>query len=139
MSTKTTMNSQESIRYGYKRTLDMSLPQALERTREALKKEGFGVLFEIDMKEKFKEKLGVEFTHYVILGACNPSLAYQTLQQEMDIGLLLPCNVIAYEQGGQSIVAAIDAQTMMTVVGNPQLEAAAGEVSERLRRAIENL
>lgn len=139
MSTQPTMNAPETIRYGYKRTLDLPLPQTLARTREALQKEGFGVLFEIDMKAKLQEKLGVEFRDYVILGACNPALAYQTLQQELDIGLLLPCNVIAYEQAGQSVVAAIDAQMMMTVIGNPQLETTAGEVSARLRRAIDSL
>ncbi len=103
-------NVQAEIGYGFRRALDASLPQALERTREALKKEGFGVLFELDMKEKLKEKLGVEFRNYVILGACNPPLAYQTLQQEIDIGLLLPCNVVVYEQNGKSVVTAIDAQ-----------------------------
>jgi uncharacterized protein (DUF302 family) len=139
MKTPATIDIQHTIRYGYKRALDAPLPQALERTREALKKEGFGVLFELDMKEKLKEKLGVEFRDYVILGACNPPLAYQTLQQEIDIGLLLPCNVIVYERDGQSVVTAIDAQKMMTVVGNPRLEAAAGEVSERLRRVIDAL
>jgi uncharacterized protein (DUF302 family) len=139
MTTQPGTNVQPAIRYGYKRTLDAPLPQALARARAALQKEGFGVLFEIDMKAKLKEKLGVEFRDYVILGACNPSLAYQTLQQELDIGLLLPCNVIAYEQDGQSVVTAIDAQTMMTVVGNPQVETAAGEVSARLRRVIDNL
>lgn len=139
MAIHPTVDEHEAIHYGYKRTLDAPLPQALERTREALKKEGFGVLFEIDMKEKLKEKLGVEFRDYVILGACNPSLAYQILQQEAEIGLLLPCNVIAYEQAGKSVVTAIDAQKMMTVVGNPRLEAAAGEVSERLRRVIDGL
>jgi uncharacterized protein (DUF302 family) len=133
------MNAEQAIRYGYKRTLDASRAEALERSRAALQKEGFGVLFELDLKEKLKEKLGVDFHDYVILGACNPGLAYQTLQMEKDIGLLLPCNVVVYEQDGKSVVAAIDAQTMMTVVGNAQLTATAGEVSERLRRVIDNL
>ncbi|HWP42917.1 MAG TPA: DUF302 domain-containing protein [Blastocatellia bacterium] len=86
--------------YGYSRTLDLPFEQALERAREALKTEGFGVLCEIDIKEKLKEKLGVEFRNYTILGACNLPLAYQVLQKEINTGLLLPCNVIVYEDGG---------------------------------------
>jgi uncharacterized protein (DUF302 family) len=134
------MNNQStSGGYGFSKALDAPFDEALERTREALKSEGFGVLSEINLKEKLKEKLGVDFRDYVILGACNPPLAYQTLQAEIEIGLLLPCNVIVYEQGGRSVVAAIDAAKMMTVVGNPQLEAAATQVNEKLRRVIDSL
>ena len=127
------------IGYGYSRTLDVPYSQAVERAREALKAEGFGVLCEIDIKEKLKEKLGVDFRNYVILGACNPSLAFQTLQEELSIGLLLPCNVVVYEQDGRSVVAAIDAAKMLAVVGNPKLEAPAGQVNEKLRRVIDSL
>jgi uncharacterized protein (DUF302 family) len=127
------------IEYGYSKTLGIGYRQAIERTKEALQQEGFGVLFELNMQEKLREKLGVEFRPYVILGACNPAMAYQTLQAEIDIGLLLPCNVIVYEQDGQSVVAAIDAAKMMTVVGNPQLAATARQVNEKLRRAIDSL
>lgn len=108
------------------------------RAREALKAEGFGVLCEIDIKEKLKEKLGVDFRNYVILGACNPALA-QTLQDEINISLLLPCNVIVYEKDGRSVVSAVDAAKMLSVVGNPKLESTASEVNEKLRRVIENL
>jgi uncharacterized protein (DUF302 family) len=125
--------------YGYARSLDIPFNQAVERAREALKTEGFGVLCEIDIKEKLKEKLGVDFSDYVILGACNPPLAYQTLQADINIGLLLPCNVVVYEQGGRSVVAAIDAKKMLSVVGKPSLEATADKVNEKLRRAIDNL
>ena len=113
--------------------------EAVERAREALKSEGFGVLCEIDIKEKLKEKLGVDFRNYVILGACNPPLAYQTLQEELGIGLLLPCNVVVYEQDGRSVVAAIDAVKMLSVVGNPKLEGTASQVNEMLRRVIDSL
>jgi uncharacterized protein (DUF302 family) len=137
------MNNQATtgsvIGYGYSRTLDLPYSQAVERAREALKAEGFGVLCEIDIKEKLKEKLGVDFRNYVILGACNPLLAYQTLQEELGIGLLLPCNVVVYEQDGRSVVAAIDAAKMLAVVGNPKLEAPAGQVNEKLRRVIDSL
>lgn len=125
--------------YGFTRKLELPFAEAVEQTTEALKKEGFGVLTEIDMKAKLKEKLGVDFQNYVILGACNPSLAYQALQEELDLGLLLPCNVIVYEQYGGSVVAAIDAKKMMSVVENPKLEAISETVNEKLRRAIESI
>ena len=126
-------------KYGFSRTLDVSYEQAVERARTALKAEGFGVLCEIDIKDKLKEKLGVDFRNYVILGACNPALAYKTLQQELNIGLLLPCNVIVYEgdEAGKSVVAAIDARTMLSVVGdNSALDAVATEVDEKLKRVV---
>jgi uncharacterized protein (DUF302 family) len=125
--------------YGYGRALAMPFLQALERTRDALKTEGFGVLCEIDIKEKLREKLGVEFRNYVILGACNPPIAYQTLQAEINIGLLLPCNVVVYEEKGQAVVAAIDAGKLVSVTGNPDLTVAAAQVTEKLRRVIDRV
>ena len=101
----------EKKQYGFSRTVDAAFDEATERTREALKGEGFGVLSEIRLDEKLKEKLGVDFRRYVILGACNPPLAYKTLQEDINIGLLLPCNVIVYEADDKtkSVVAAVDA------------------------------
>lgn len=131
--------AKSEIGYGFSRTLDVSFEQAVARAKESLKTEGFGVLCEIDIREKLKEKLGVEFRNYVILGACNPPLAYQSLQEELALGLLLPCNVAVWEQDGHSVVAAIDAAKMMSVVGNPKLEATAGQVNEKLRSVIEKL
>lgn len=125
--------------YGYSRTFSIPFDVMLERTQEALKGEGFGILCEIDVKQKMREKLGVEFRNYMILGACNPPLAYQTLQKEIDIGLLLPCNVIVYEEGINSVVSAIDAAKMLSVVGNPELESTADLVNEKLRRVIDRL
>lgn len=139
MNQATSKELQSEISYGFSRKLNLPFAQAVERVRETLKAEGFGVLSEINLKEKMKEKLGVEFREYVILGACNPPLAYQALQEEIALGLLLPCNVVVYEQDGQSVVAAIDAGKMLSIVANPKLEAAAAQVNEKLQRAITNL
>ena len=126
-------------KYGFSRTIDAAFDEVAERTREALKVEGFGVLSEIRLDEKLKEKLGVDFRRYVILGACNPPLAYKTLQEDINIGLLLPCNVVVYEADdkNQSVVAAIDAKAMLSVIGdNPAVDEVANEVNDRLRRVI---
>ena len=132
----------QQTKYGFSRTVDLTFDQAIEKTRAALKEEGFGVLSEIDIKEKLKEKLDVDFRRYTILGACNPPLAYKTLQEEINIGLLLPCNVVVYEadEAGKSVVAAVDAKAMLSVVGNnPTLDQVASEVNERLQRVISSL
>ena len=130
-------------KYGFSKTVDLPFEEAVEKARVSLKDEGFGVLCEIDIKEKLKEKLGVDFRRYTILGACNPPLAYKTLQEEINIGLLLPCNVIVYEadEAGKSVVAAIDAKTMLSVVGanNATINAVATEVNERLQRVVAQL
>ncbi|MEW6127252.1 MAG: DUF302 domain-containing protein [Acidobacteriota bacterium] len=139
MSESSISTAKNDLKYGYGRTLDLPFPQAIERAKTVLQAEGFGVLCEINIKDKLKEKLGVEFNDYVILGACNPPIAYQALQAEPDLGLLLPCNVVVYEKQGQSFVAAIDAAKMLSIVGNPALAGAAEQVNEKLRRAIDNL
>ena len=139
MSKNTNIHPAILMEYGYGRMLDLPFEEAVERAREALKAEGFGVLCEIDIHEKLKEKLGVDFTKYKILGACNPSLAYQALQQEMNLGLLLPCNAVVYEKEGKSFVAAIDAKKMLSIVGSGQLESVAGQVNEKLQRVIDSL
>lgn len=129
-------------KYGFSKTVDVPYEEAVEKARVALKEEGFGVLCEIDIKGKLKEKLGVDFRKYVILGACNPALAYKTLQEEISIGLLLPCNVIVYEadEAGKSVVAAIDAKMMLSVVReNPTLDRVATEVNEKLNRLVAQL
>ena len=129
-------------KYGFSRTLDVSYEEAVKKTTAALKEEGFGVLCEIDIKEKLKEKLGVDFRRYIILGACNPPLAYKTLQEAINIGLLLPCNVVVYEadEVGKCVVAAIDAKAMLSVVGsNAKLDSVATEVNEKLKRVVAQL
>ncbi|HTY64258.1 MAG TPA: DUF302 domain-containing protein [Acidobacteriota bacterium] len=127
------------VGYGYGRVLDLPFAAAVQKARESLKSEGFGVLCEIDIKEKLKEKLGVEFVNYLILGACNPPLAYGALQQEINIGLLLPCNVVVYEKGSTVFVAAVDAARMLSIVGNSALAPTADQVSQKLRRVIDHL
>ncbi len=131
------MIESQALAYGYARSLGVPFTEAVERARAALKTEGFGVLCEIDIKDKLREKLGVDFRNYVILGACNPPLAYQALQHELNIGLLLPCNVVVYEEGGGTVVAAIDAAKMLSVVENPALAATAEKVNAGLRRVID--
>jgi uncharacterized protein (DUF302 family) len=125
--------------YGISRTVNLSYHEAVARVKETLKDEGFGVLTEIDLKAKFKEKLDQDFDNYVILGACNPGFAYEALGKDMELGLLLPCNVVVYEQNGKTVVAAIDPVKMMSVAGNADLDRIAGEVENRLRRAIDNI
>ena len=141
MKTKqvTDKNFVTTIGYGFRRELEMPFDQAVERTREALAGEGFGVLCEIDIKEKLKEKLGIDFRNYLILGACNPPLAFEALQEEIDLGLLLPCNVVVYEQDAKVAVGVIDAAKMMSVVGNENLNKTAQTVNDKLRRVIEAL
>jgi uncharacterized protein (DUF302 family) len=132
----------QQTHYGFSRIVDLSFDQAIEKTRTALKEEGFGVLSEIDIKEKLKGKLDVDFRRYTILGACNPPLAYKTLQEDLNIGLLLPCNVVVYEadEAGKTVVAAVDARAMLSVVGNnAALNQVASEVNERLQRVIGSL
>jgi uncharacterized protein (DUF302 family) len=129
-------------RYGFSRTVALPYDEAVAKATAALKDQGFGVLCEIDIKEKLREKLGLDFRRYTILGACNPALAYKALQEEIDIGLLLPCNVIVYEadKAGDSVVAAIDAKAMLSAVGdNPTLAAVATEVNDKLQRVIAQL
>jgi len=125
--------------YGIERRLDVPYDQAVERVTAALQAEGFGILTEIDVKATLKKKLDLDFRRYVILGACNPPLAHRALSAELDVGLLLPCNVIVYEDGDGSVVSAADPGAMMDVSGNPELSPVAREARERLERAIRSL
>jgi len=125
--------------YAYRTKLGLPYEQAVEKTTAALKEEGFGVLMEIDVKATLKKKLEADFRRYVILGACNPPLAHQALKAELEIGLLLPCNVIVYEENGGSVVSIVDPISMLGVVENPELSPVADEARTRLRRVIESL
>lgn len=127
--------------YGLKVSVPLAYEVAVERAVEALRAEGFGVLTTIDVRQTLRAKLDREFRKYVILGACNPSLAERALRAELEIGLLLPCNVIVYETGpNESIVAAMAPLAALGIVGdNSELQAVAKEADERLRRALRSL
>ncbi len=125
--------------YQFRATLDVPYEEAVERVIATLKEEGFGVLTEIDVKATLRKKLDADFRKYVILGACNPNLAHQALQQELELGLLLPCNVIVYEEDGGSVVSIVDPLTMLGVVENPALQPIADEATERLQRVVKKL
>ena len=124
------------MQYGMSKTVGLTYEQAVEKVTAELKKEGFGVLTTIDVKETLKAKLNVEFPRYIILGACNPPFAHKALQVEEHVGLLLPCNVIVYEKGGATVVAAFDPMVMTAVMDNPGMQPIAKEVRERLDRVI---
>ncbi len=124
--------------YAIKAACRLSFADAVAKTREELGKEGFGVLTEIDVKETLKNKIDVDFRPYVILGACNPALAHQALSEELDIGLLLPCNVVVYATDDPDVcsVAAIDPVAQLGITGRQEIEALATQVRERLERVI---
>ena len=126
-------------RYGFGTAVNLAYPEAVARTIELLKEEGFGVLTEIDVQRTLKEKLGAEFRRYVILGACNPPLAHRALQVEREIGLVLPCNVIVYEESGGSVVSVMDPMPALGMVGNEALRPIADEASARLHRVVDKL
>ena len=126
--------------YYFTKTVARSFDETLAKLEDELKKEGFGILTEIDVKETLKKKLNVDFRRYTILGTCNPSFAYEALQAEDKIGILLPCNVIIQEKGdGQVEVSAIDPMETMKVVGNPKLAAIAEQVQAKLKRVVANI
>jgi uncharacterized protein (DUF302 family) len=130
---------EQTTRYGIGLTVPLPYERAVERTKEALATEGFGVLTEIDVAATLKKKLDVEFRPYVILGACNPPLAYRALSAERDIGLLLPCNVIVYadDTPGRSVIAAMDPVEALRLSGNEEIGPLAEDVKARLTRALE--
>jgi len=126
-------------KYGYSRVVRWSFDEALERTKKALQQQGFGVQAEIDLSTAMHEKLGVNVPRQVILGACNPQLAYKALQAEPEISLLLPCNVTVRQNGSDVEVSVIDAEKLMEFVGNPELKPVAVEAKRRLQEVLETV
>jgi uncharacterized protein (DUF302 family) len=125
--------------YTYGKTVKMSFAEAVEAAKTALKEQGFGVLCEIDAQAVLKSKTGQDIGAYVILGGCHAQTALRALTADPGIGTLLPCNVVVYEREGSVTVAAIDAEAMLSVVGNPQVAPLAQEVNGRLRAAVDSL
>ena len=123
--------------YTLSATTELEFAEAAERVRDELKAEGFGILCEIDVQATLKEKLGVEREPYLILGACNPPLAHQALKAEPDLGTLLPCNVVVYRHDGQTHVSAIDAERMLSIVGNEELGPVAADIRRRLAAIVD--
>jgi uncharacterized protein (DUF302 family) len=123
--------------YGYKRQVTGTYDEVVARTKAELKKEGYGIMSEIDVKKTLKEKLGADFDNYVILGACNPPFAFKALQAERDIGLFMPCNVIVYEDKGKVFVASVKPTLAMSMTGNPALAPLADEVEKKLKKAVD--
>ena len=128
------------MNYYFNKDVDYSFDTAIEKVSDALGKEGFGILTQIDVKETLKKKLDVDFYRYQILGACNPAFAYKALQTEDKIGTMLPCNIIVQEKGeGKVEVSAVDPLASMQAIENPDLKVIAEEVRDKLKLVIESL
>lgn len=125
------------MNYGFSKITDYNFEQAVEKVTEELKREGFGVLTTIDVKDTLKKKINVDFKNYTILGACNPPLAHKALQVEEELGLLLPCNVIVFEKDGKSTVSIFDPMVMTQIIENPEMNSVAEQVKEKLMRVLE--
>jgi uncharacterized protein (DUF302 family) len=124
------------MQYGFSKTVAMPYEQVIEKVTAELKKEGFGVLTSIDVKETLKQKINVDFKKYAILGACNPPIAHRALQEEEELGLLLPCNVIVYEKGDRTCVSIFDPMVMTWIMENDNMKPIATEVQEKLQRVL---
>jgi uncharacterized protein (DUF302 family) len=125
------------INYGFTKELNIPYGKVVELVRQKLKKEGFGVLTEIDVQGTMKEKLGIDMSKYIILGACNPSNAYTAILAEENIGLILPCNVIVYENGGKTAISIIRPTVAMQMIDNAELQKVSEEVEGKLKKAFD--
>jgi uncharacterized protein (DUF302 family) len=124
------------VEYGFSKTIDLGFEEAIIKVTDELKKEGFGVLTTIDVKDTLKKKINVDFKKYTILGACNPPIAHRALQAEEELGLLLPCNVIVYEKDNKTTVSFFDPMIMTKLIDNKKMEPIAKEVKEKLQRVF---
>ena len=124
------------MQYGFSKTIDLGFDEAISKVTDELKKEGFGVLTTIDVKDTLKKKINVDFKKYTILGACNPQIAHKALQTEEELGLLLPCNVIVYEKDNKTTVSFFDPMIMTKLIDNKKMEPIAKEVKEKLQRVF---
>jgi uncharacterized protein (DUF302 family) len=127
------------LNYGFSKEVEISLEEAVRKVTEELKKEGFGILTKIDVRDKFKEKLGIEFKKYVILGACNPSSAHKAILAEENIGLMLPCNVIVYEKGNKTKISIIKPTVAMGMIDNEGLREIAEKIEKKLGGVIDSI
>jgi uncharacterized protein (DUF302 family) len=123
--------------YGYKKEVHLSYSEAVAKIKEELKKEGFGVLSEIDVKDTLKKKLNVDFDNYVILGACNPPFAHKALQVVKDVGLMMPCNVVVYSDQGRTYIAAVLPTVLLGLIKNDKLKGTADEIEAKLKKAVD--
>jgi len=125
------------INYGFTKEIDISYETVIDLVSKALKKEGFGILTEIDVQKKMKEKLGIDMNKYIILGACNPPNAYKAILTEANIGLMLPCNVIVYEKGGKTVLSVVRPSVAMQMVDNVELQKISEEVEKKLKKVFD--
>jgi uncharacterized protein (DUF302 family) len=125
--------------FSFSRVMTLGYEEAIAKVKEALKSEGFGVLTEIDVRKTLKEKLNRDFPKYIILGACNPPLAHQVLQAEPEVGVFLPCNVLVYEQGGKTVISAMDPEAIMVMVRNEKVGEVAKQVRQKMEKVLDSL
>ncbi|NQT65073.1 MAG: DUF302 domain-containing protein [FCB group bacterium] len=127
------------INYGFYKELNVSFEEIMKRIPEKVKEQGFGIISMIDMREKFKEKLGIEFANYMILGLCDPSSALKSIQAEQNIGLMLPCNMIVYEKGDKTAVSIIKPTIAMSMIKNEKLSSISHDVESRLKKLFDSI
>jgi len=127
------------VDYGFVKEVENDFEAVVKKVEETLKQAGFGIITSIDIKEKFKEKLGIEFKKYMILGACNPAYAHKAIEAEENIGLMLPCNVIVYEKDEKVVIAAIKPSVAMKMIKNEKLKKIAKDVETKIKDVIEKI
>jgi uncharacterized protein (DUF302 family) len=127
------------IKYGFTKEIDASFEETLDKVSNELKKEGFGILTQINVTEKFKEKLDIDFKKYIILGACNPPSAHKAILIEENIGLMLPCNVVIYERKNKTVVSIIKPKVAMKMIGNVELEKIASTIEKKLKKVFDSI